>query len=148
MTNSELVRVAVFEGKHIRKIIHADEWWFSIIDIVEVLTGSSISKHYWSDLKRKLAKEGYYELYEKIVQLKFSAADGKFYATDCANTETMFRIIQSIPSPKGESWKTIPQGNSDCPEEDHDLSRILYVHSVWHQALHDKKVPVYARLRS
>ena len=105
MTNSELVRVAVFEGKHIRKIIHADEWWFSVIDIVEVLTGSSIPKRYWSDLKRKLAKEGYSELYEKIVQLKFVAADGKFYATDCANTETMFRIIQSIPSPKVEPLK-------------------------------------------
>lgn len=105
MTHSELVRVAIFEGKHIRKIIHLDEWWFSVIDIVEILTGSSIPKRYWSDLKRKLAKEGYSELYEKIVQLKFAAADGKYYATDCANTETMFRIIQSIPSPKVEPFK-------------------------------------------
>lgn len=105
MTNSELVRVAIFEGKHIRKIIHLDEWWFSVIDIVEILTGSSIPKRYWSDLKRKLAKEGYSELYEKIVQLKFAATDGKYYATDCANTETMFRIIQSIPSPKVEPFK-------------------------------------------
>ena len=105
MTKSELIRVAVFEGKHIRKILHEDEWWFSVIDIVEVLTGSSIPKRYWSDLKRKLVKEGYSELYEKIVQLKFAAADGKFYATDCANTETMFRIIQSIPSPKVEPLK-------------------------------------------
>jgi len=72
---------------------------------VKVLTGSSIPKRYWSDLKRKLAKEGYSELYEKIVQLKFAAADGKFYATDCADTETMFRIIQSIPSPKVEPLK-------------------------------------------
>ncbi len=79
MTKSELIRVAVFEGKHIRKILHEDEWWFSAIDVVEILTGSSIPKRYWSDLKRKLAKEGYSELYEKIVQLKFAAVDGKFY---------------------------------------------------------------------
>lgn len=105
MTANEIAKVAVFEGKHIRKILHEGEWWFSIIDIVQVLTGSSIPKRYWSDLKRKLAKEGYSELYEKIVQLKFAAADGKFYATDCADTETMFRIIQSIPSPKVEPLK-------------------------------------------
>ncbi|HOP47350.1 MAG TPA: Bro-N domain-containing protein [Desulfobacteraceae bacterium] len=105
MTKSDLIRVAVFEGKHIRKIMHLDEWWFSVIDIVEVLTESNIPKRYWSDLKRKLAKEGYSELYDKIVQLKFAAADGKYYATDCANTETMFRIIQSIPSPKVEPFK-------------------------------------------
>ena len=105
MTKAEMIRVAVFEGKNIRKIIHEGGWWFAVIDIVEVLTGSSIPKRYWSDLKRKLAKEGYSELYEKIVQLKFAAADGKFYATDCADTETMFRIIQSIPSPKVEPLK-------------------------------------------
>ncbi len=105
MTGNEIVKVALFDGKEIRKILHLEEWWFSVIDIVEVLTGSSIPKRYWSDLKRKLAKEGYVELYEKIVQLKFAASDGKFYATDCANTETMFRIIQSVPSPKVEPLK-------------------------------------------
>jgi len=78
MTGKEIAKVAVFEGKHIRKILHEGEWWFSIVDIVKVLTGSSIPKRYWSDLKRKLVKEGYFELYEKIVQLKFAAADGKF----------------------------------------------------------------------
>jgi len=104
-TGKEITKVAVFEGKHIRKILHGGEWWFSIIDIVQVLTGSSIPKRYWSDLKRKLTKEGYFELYEKIVQLKFAAVDGKYYATDCADTETMFRFIQSIPSPKVEPLK-------------------------------------------
>ena len=98
-------KLAVFEGKRIRKTIHNNEWWFSIIDVIDVLTDSSIPKRYWSDLKRKLVNEGYSELYEKIVQLKFAAADGKFYATDCANTETMFRIIQSIPSPRVEPLK-------------------------------------------
>jgi hypothetical protein len=105
MTNSELVRVAIFEGKQIRKIIHLDEWWFSVIDIVEVLTGSSIPKRYWSDLKKKLLVEGFTEAYEKIVRLKMLAPDGKMRLTDCADTETMFRIIQSIPSPKVEPIK-------------------------------------------
>lgn len=105
MTTGELIRVAVFEGKHIRKIIHEGEWWFSVIDIVEVLTGSNIPKRYWSDLKKKLAAEGFTEAYEKIVRLKMLAPDGKMRLTDCANTETMFRIIQSIPSPKVEPLK-------------------------------------------
>jgi len=73
MAEMEVAKVAVFEGKHIRKILHEGEWWFSIIDIVQVLTGSSIPKRYWSDLKRKLTKKGYFELYEKIVQFKMSA---------------------------------------------------------------------------
>ena len=105
MSSIENNKLAVFQGKHIRKVFHEGEWWFSIIDVIEVLTDSSIPKRYWSDLKRKLANEGYSELYEKIVQLKFPAADGKLYATDCGNTETMFRIIQSIPSPKVEPLK-------------------------------------------
>lgn len=105
MTKSDLIRVDVFEGKQIRKTIHEGVWWFSIIDVVAVLTDSNIPKRYWSDLKRKLTKEGASELYDKIVQLKFVAADGKKYATDCANTETMLRVIQSIPSPKVEPFK-------------------------------------------
>ncbi len=105
MTKSELIRVAVFEGKHIRKILHEGEWWFSVIDIIEVLTGSTIPKRYWSDLKKKLVSEGFVETYEKIVRLKMIAPDGKRRLTDCANTETMFRIIQSIPSPKVEPLK-------------------------------------------
>ena len=105
MTKSDLIRVAFFEGKRIRKIMNDGEWWFSVIDIIAVLTESKTPKRYWSDLKRKVAKEGYSELYDKIVQLKLVAADGKYYATDCANTETMFRIIQSITSPKVEPLK-------------------------------------------
>ena len=105
MTKSELIQLAAFEGNHIRKILHEGEWWFSVIDIVEVLTGSSIPKRYWSDLKKKLVAEGFIETYEKIVRLKMNAPDGKMRLTDCANTETMFRIIQSIPSPKVEPLK-------------------------------------------
>jgi hypothetical protein len=98
-------RLAVFEGKRIRKILHQGEWWFSIIDVVEVLVGGDRPRKYWNDLKKKLLQEGYDQLSEKIGQLKMPSSDGKLYATDCASTETLFRIIQSIPSPKVEPLK-------------------------------------------
>jgi len=94
----------VFQGKGIRRMWYNEEWFFSVIDIVKVLTGSSIPRRYWSDLKIKLKDEGF-ELYEKIVQLRLPSSDGKFYETDCANTETLLRIVQSIPSPKAEPFK-------------------------------------------
>lgn len=97
--------IAVFRGKEIRKTIHMNEWWFSIIDVVEALTGTQRPRKYWNDLKKKLFEEGYVELSEKIGQLKLQSSDGKRYETDCANTETIFRIIQSIPSPKAEPFK-------------------------------------------
>ena len=98
-------KLAVFKGKEIRRTLHNNEWWFSIIDVVETLTESERPRKYWSDLKKKLSEEGYSELSEKIGQLKLKSTDGKFYETDCANTETIFRIIQSIPSPKAEPFK-------------------------------------------
>ena len=105
MTGKEIAKVAVFEGKHIRKILHEGEWWFSVIDVIEVLTGNERPRKYWNDLKKKLYSEGYVEVSEKIGQLKLPAPDGKMRLTDCADTETMFRIIQSIPSPKVEPLK-------------------------------------------
>ncbi len=105
MTGKEIAKVAVFEGKHIRKILHEGEWWFSVIDVIEVLTGNERPRKYWNDLKKKLYSEGYVEVSEKIGQLKMPAPDGKMRLTDCADTETMFRIIQSIPSPKVEPLK-------------------------------------------
>jgi prophage antirepressor-like protein len=98
-------KLALFQGKHIRRILHNGEWWFSVIDVIEVLVGSERPRKYWSDLKKKLLREGYDQLSEKIGQLKLQSTDGKFYSTDCANTETMLRIIQSIPSPKVEPLK-------------------------------------------
>ena len=83
--------IAVFRGKEIRKTIHKNEWWFSIVDVVEMLTGTERPRKYWSDLKKKLSEEGYYELSEKIGQLKMQSSDGKYYETDCANTEGIFR---------------------------------------------------------
>ena len=96
--------LVVFEGKNIRRIWFNDEWWFSVIDIIEALTPTARARKYWSDLKVKLTEEGF-ELSEKIGQLKLISADGKFYLTDCATTKNMFRIIQSIPSPKVEPLK-------------------------------------------
>ena len=98
--------MAIFEGSQIRRHWDGEEelWYFSVIDVVKALTGSTIPRRYWSDLKGKLKKEGS-EVYEKIVQLKIIAEDGKNRETDMAHTEAMFRIIQSIPSPKAEPFK-------------------------------------------
>lgn len=101
----ETTKIALFKGKRIRKIIHNNEWWFSVIDVVEVLSGTDRPRKYWNDLKIRLIKEGYSELSAKIGQLKLMSRDNKKYLTDCANTETMFRIVQTIPSPKAEPFK-------------------------------------------
>ncbi|MDP2718583.1 MAG: Bro-N domain-containing protein [Dehalococcoidia bacterium] len=98
-------KIALFKGKKIRRTIHKNEWWFSIVDIIEALTGTDRPRKYWNDLKKKLTEEGYGEVSEKIGQLKIEASDGKKYLTDCADTEAIFRIIQSIPSPKAEPFK-------------------------------------------
>lgn len=98
-------KIALFEGKKIRKILQHDEWWFSVIDVISILTSSDRPRKYWSDLKKKLIDEGYFEVSEKIGQLKMEAPDGKMRQTDCVNTETMLRIIQSIPSKKAEPLK-------------------------------------------
>jgi len=82
-----------------------EKWYFSIVDIIESLTVSNSPRRYWSDLKRKLTKEGYSQMYEIIVQLKLESSDGKKYITDCTDTEGILRIVQSIPSPKAEPFK-------------------------------------------
>jgi len=98
-------KIAIFQKKEIRKIIYKNEWWFSVIDIIEVLIGKERPRKYWNDLKKKLTNEGFFEVSEKIGQLKLMAPDGKIRETDCANTETIFRIIQTMPSPKAEPFK-------------------------------------------
>ncbi len=97
-------KLVVFENKKIRRIWHNEDWYFSVVDVVEALDASSIPKRYWSDLKSKLSLEGF-EPYDKIVRLKLIAEDDKLRETDCANTKNMFRIIQSISSPKAEPFK-------------------------------------------
>ena len=99
--------IKLFESKKIRVQWNneKEKWYFSVIDIIETLTESNNPRRYWSDLKRKLTKEGFNQLYEIIVQLKLESTDGKKYVTDCADTEGLLRIIQSIPSPKAEPFK-------------------------------------------
>lgn len=100
--------IKLFEDKKVRAFWdeEKEEWFFSIIDVVEILTESKNPRRYWSDLKNKITKdEGGDELYDKIVQLKMLAADGKMRETDSSDMEGIFRIIQSIPSPKAEPFK-------------------------------------------
>lgn len=96
----------IFESKKVRTIWddEQEKWYFSIVDVIEVLTNNDRPRKYWSDLKSKLKKEGS-ELSEKIGQLKMIATDGKMRITDVADTEQLFRLIQSIPSPKAEPFK-------------------------------------------
>ena len=98
--------IKVFEEKKVRTLWdnETEEWYFSVVDVVAVLTDSENPRRYWSDLKRKLNKEGS-QLYEEIVQLKMLSSDGKYYKTDVATTQQLFRLIQSIPSPKAEPFK-------------------------------------------
>lgn len=103
---SEDKKIKLFEDKAVRTSWSEEEeqWYFSVIDVIEVLTGSPRARKYWSALKTKLRNEGS-ELSQNVGQLKMLAADGKYYKTDVATTEQLFRLIQSIPSPKAEPFK-------------------------------------------
>lgn len=122
--------VVLFHEKQVRR--HWDEdkefWYFSIIDVIEVLTDSSIPKRYWSDLKGKLKIE-WSEVYEEIVRLKMLAPDGKKRETDCFSTEDLLRVIQSIPSPKAEPFK-------------------LWLASVWNERINEMEDPELAMERA
>jgi len=99
-----ITKIAVFKKKEIRKAIHDNEWWFSVVDVVAALTDSADPGAYWRKLKQRLREDGS-EVVTFCHGLKLEAPDGKMRETDCANTESMFRIIQSIPSPKAEPFK-------------------------------------------
>ena len=96
--------LVVFQDKKIRRTWHNNEWYFSVVDVIEALTDSQNPRNYWNMLKNRELEQGI-ELYTFCVQLKLVAEDGKLRETDCANTKNMFRIIQSIPSPKAEPFK-------------------------------------------
>lgn len=99
--------IVVFESQKIRRDWHQDEWWFSVVDVVAVLTEQTDSlkaRKYWNKLAQRLRNEGS-EVVTNCHQMKLKAPDGKLRKTDCANTEGIFRIIQSIPSPKAEPFK-------------------------------------------
>ncbi len=100
----ENASLVVFQDKKIRRVWHNGEWWFSVVDIVGVLSESVDARNYWKVLKHRLSEEGS-QVVTNCNQLKLPASDGKYYETDCASTKTIFRIIQSIPSPKAEPFK-------------------------------------------
>jgi DNA-damage-inducible protein D len=100
-----LTSVALFQEKTVRRVWFEDRWFFSVIDVIAILTDSDRPRKYWSDLKTKLIKEGYVEVSEKIGQLKMEAPDGKMRVTDAVDTITLLRIIQSITSPKADPFK-------------------------------------------
>ncbi|MFZ2357242.1 MAG: Bro-N domain-containing protein, partial [Candidatus Omnitrophota bacterium] len=101
----ETTKIALFKGKKIRKTIYNNEWWFSVVDVAEVLTDSNNPRVYWNAMKARVKSDDGFQLSTICRQLKLEASDGKKYKTDCANTEGMFRIVQSIPSPKAEPLK-------------------------------------------
>jgi hypothetical protein len=103
---STISKLHLFEEQQLRTVWDSEQekWYISIVDVIEVLTGTDRPRKYWNDLKTKLKKEGS-ELSEKIGQLKMQSSDGKYYQTDVADTEQLFRLIQSIPSPKAEPFK-------------------------------------------
>ena len=106
MIEKENMQIKLFEDKKVRTLWDSEkeEWYFSVVDVIAILTDSENPRRYWSDLKRKLNAEGS-QLYADIVQLKMTASDGKMRLTDCLTTEQLFRLIQSIPSPKAEPFK-------------------------------------------
>ncbi len=98
-------KLVVFQSKQIRRVWHEDEWYFSVIDIIAVLTNSSNPRDYWYKMKIRVKDEGGFEPSTVCRQLKMEASDGKMRTTDCSNTEGILRIIQSVPSPKAEPFK-------------------------------------------
>ena len=100
---SDINQIAVFEDKNIRRLWHQEDWWYSVVDVVRALTDSSHPRKYWEKIKSR--EQIISELSPNWGQLKLQSTDGKFYETDCANLEGVFRIIQSIPSKKAEPFK-------------------------------------------
>ncbi|MEK7064670.1 MAG: Bro-N domain-containing protein, partial [Patescibacteria group bacterium] len=98
-------KISIFKGKNVRRVMFNNEWWFSVIDVVEALTDSVNPRDYWFKMKIRVKEEDGIELSTICRQLKLVSSDGKKYETDCADTEGVFRIIQSVPSPKAEPFK-------------------------------------------
>lgn len=101
----ENMSITLFEQQPVRRAWHDGRWFYSVIDVVAVLTNVPAPNKYWSDMKRRIKDEGFVEVAAKCRKLLMAAPDGKMRETDCADTETLLRIIQSIPSPKAEPFK-------------------------------------------
>ena len=130
-------KIQLFEEKKVRTVWddETEEWYFSVIDVVEVLTDSDRSRKYWNDLKKKLKTEGS-ELSEKTGQLKLKSPDGKMRLTDVANTDQLFRLIQSIPSPKAEPYKlwiaqVAKERLDQMQDRNYPLSRPCWIINGW-----------------
>jgi len=95
MTSPEETRIAIFRQKEIRKVVYKNEWWFSVVDVVGALTDSNKPRVYWNAMKTRVKQHDGFELSTICRQLKLKSNDGKYYLTDCSNTEGVFRIIQS-----------------------------------------------------
>ena len=102
---TEETKIVIFKNQEIRKTFYKNEWWFSVIDVVKAITDSLNARDYWFKMKIRVKEEDGIQLSTICRQLKLVATDGKKRATDCANTEGIFRMIQSIPSPKAEPFK-------------------------------------------
>lgn len=143
-------KIQLFEDKQVRTVWNAqnEEFYFSVVDIVGILTDSNEPRRYWSDLKRKLVGEGS-ELYEKIVQLKLPSSDGKYYKTDCLNTAGVLRLIQSIPSPKAEPFKVwLAQVGSERLDEIADPEKAIVRGADYYRAKGYTEGWINQRLRS
>lgn len=105
MAHTESTKIALFQGQQIRRIFHENDWWFSVVDVIAFLTESQKPRDYWHKMKIREKNTSEIELSTICRQLKLTAPDGKQRETDCANTEGIFRIIQSVPSPKAEPFK-------------------------------------------
>ena len=119
--------IKIFKTTHIRTKwdVEKEDYYFSVVDVIEALTESSRARKYWSDLKKKLKVEGS-ELSEKVVQLKMQSSDGKFYNTDVLDTKGILRLIQSVPSPKSEPFKLwLAQIGSEGIDETFDPSKAI-----------------------
>ncbi len=101
----EIAKIVLFKGKKIRKTLFQNEWWFSVVDVIEALTDSDSPSVYWTVMKGRVQNEEAFQPFTICKRLKLEALDGKMRLTDCADTEGIFRIIQSIPSPKAEPFK-------------------------------------------
>lgn len=126
-------KIKVFENKNIRTVWNEEEedWYFSVVDIIEILTGTERPRKYWNDLKKKLTIEGS-ELSEKIGQLKMAAADGKMRETDVLSTKNVLRLVQSIPSPKAEPFKMwLAQVGADALMKLQILKKLLFVVQIF-----------------
>ena len=130
-------KIQLFEEKKVRTVWddETEEWYFSVVDVVEALTDSDRSRKYWNDLKKKLKTEGS-ELSEKIGQLKLKSPDGKMRLTDVANTDQLFRLIQSIPSPKAEPFKlwiaqVAKERLDQMQDRNYPLSRPCWIINGW-----------------